>query len=277
MIWNDRGRLLAGPLVRSVGRRAASRARSLRRQLTFDLGAERGGRGLPDRADDPAIAGGAVAGVAGRGGGGRGRPAGAGSRSSRLGVRARSAAVDEAAVLDAVGRDRSVVRTWLMRGTVHLVAAADVRWMTELFGPMLERGYRSRWRQLGITEALVQAAVPHVRELLDGRALTRHELAAEKATVVSDGRVIGRWRLDRAGRSAAVRVTPFEPFSRGHRDELDRERADIERFVGRPVALALERELLASGACARSSTQKRATPVPCGRLAGRSPTSPTSP
>jgi hypothetical protein len=61
-----------------------------------------------------------------------------------------------------------------------------------------------------------------------------------KATVVCDGRVIGRWRLDRTSRSAAVRVTPFEPFSRRHREELGRERADIERFLGRPVALEVE-------------------------------------
>jgi Winged helix DNA-binding domain len=222
--------------------------------------------------------------------------------AARLGVRARSGAVDEASVLDAVRTERSAVRTWLMRSTVHLVAAGDVRWMTTLLGPRLERSHRARWRQLGITEPLIESALPHVRELLDGRGLTRHEIAAElavrgirlaedgqaathlgyrdrtamievalqqrvyvggiiKATVVCDGRVIGMWRLDRSARSATIRVTPFEPFTRRHRDELDRERADIERFLGRPVALEVEPELLASGACVRSSTQKRARPV----------------
>jgi hypothetical protein len=52
--------------------------------------------------------------------------------------------------------------------------------------------------------------------------------------------VIGIWRLERSARSAAVRVTPFEPFNRRHHDELDRERADIGRYLGRPVGLALE-------------------------------------
>jgi hypothetical protein len=61
-----------------------------------------------------------------------------------------------------------------------------------------------------------------------------------KASVVCDGRVIGIWRLERSARSAAVRVTPFEPFNRRHHDELDRERADIGRYLGRPVGLALE-------------------------------------
>ena len=99
--------------------------------------------------------------------------------AARLGVRARSSAVDEAAVVNAIQHERSVVRTWLMRSTVHLVAADDARWMAELYGPVMERSYRTRWRKLGITEAVIEAAATHARELLDGRGLTRHELAAE--------------------------------------------------------------------------------------------------
>jgi hypothetical protein len=312
--------------------------------------------------------------------------------AARLGVRARSTAVDEAAVVNAIQHERSVVRTWLMRSTVHLVAAADLRWMAELYGPVMERGHRTRWRKLGIDEPMIETALTHARELLDGRALTRHELAAEltarglrlgadgqvpthllaaltargvtcrgadrgrdatfvliedwvppgpapadplaelarryfrafgpataadfttwsglpsgaaiaairdeltdvefdrrrgwtlgavepapafrllpmfdnyllgyrdrtamldparhpqvyvggiiKATVVCDGRVLGIWRLERSAREAAVRVTPFEPFNRRHHDELDRERADIERYLDRPVGLAIEK------------------------------------
>jgi len=319
--------------------------------------------------------------------------------AARLGVRARTAAVDEAAVTDAVERERSVVRTWLMRSTVHLVAAADARWMTALYGPVMERAHRTRWRGLGITEPLVDAAAVHAQELLAGRGLTRHEFAAEltargltlgddgqvpthllaaltargltcrgedrgrdttfvllddwvgaaedgrtpadtapadplaelarryfrafgpataadfatwsglpsgaaltairdeltevefdgrrgwtlgeveprpgfrllpmfdnyllgyrdrtalldparhpqvyvggiiKATVVCDGRVIGIWRLQRTARKAAVVVTPFEPFTRRHHDELDRERTDLERYLGRPVTVAFD-------------------------------------
>jgi hypothetical protein len=311
--------------------------------------------------------------------------------AARLGVRARSTAVDEAAVVNAIQHERSVVRTWLMRSTVHLVAAEDLRWMAELYGPVMERSYRTRWRSLGITEPMIEAAEPHARELLEGRGLTRHELAAElatrgielgedgqapthllaaltargltcrgadrgrdatfvllddwvapapapidplaelarryfrafgpataadfttwsglpsgaamaairdelsevefdgrrgwtlgqvdpvpavrllpmfdnyllgyrdrtaildparhpqvyvggiiKATVVCDGRVIGIWRLNRSARTVAVRVTSFESFTRRHHDELDRERADLERYLGRPVALAVE-------------------------------------
>jgi len=31
--------------------------------------------------------------------------------------------------------DRGIVRTWPMRGTLHFVAATDVRWMLELLAP----------------------------------------------------------------------------------------------------------------------------------------------
>src|SRR3954464_9853743 len=31
--------------------------------------------------------------------------------------------------------DASIVRTWPMRGTLHFVAAADARWLTELLAP----------------------------------------------------------------------------------------------------------------------------------------------
>ena len=70
--------------------------------------------------------------------------------AARLGVRARSTAADEAAVVNAIQHERSVVRTWLMRSTVHLVAADDLRWMAALYGPVMERNHRTRWRNLGI-------------------------------------------------------------------------------------------------------------------------------
>jgi hypothetical protein len=312
--------------------------------------------------------------------------------AARLGVRARSSSPDEAAVVRAVEVERSVARPWLMRATVHLVAASDVRWLVALLGPMIERRFATvRWRQLGIDQPLLDKAIPLTREVLAGRQLTRHQLAAElaergirlaedpsaathlllalscrgvtcraadlgrdstfalledwvpaaaapadplaelarryfrafgpataadfttwsglpsgaairairdeltevhfdsrrgwtlgavepvpglrllpmfdnyligyrdrtgmldparyaevyaggiiKASVVCDGRVIGSWRLDRSGRWATIRVAPFESFLRRHRTELERERADLERFLGRPVGLTVE-------------------------------------
>jgi len=61
-----------------------------------------------------------------------------------------------------------------------------------------------------------------------------------KATVVCDGQVIGVWRLERSARSATVRVTPFQRFTRRHRDELESERVDLARFLDRMVDLVIE-------------------------------------
>ncbi len=57
--------------------------------------------------------------------------------AARHQVRVRSVGLTAAAVDHAFEEDRSVVRTWLMRGTLHLCAADDARWLVDLFGSAL--------------------------------------------------------------------------------------------------------------------------------------------
>ncbi|MEJ2209353.1 MAG: crosslink repair DNA glycosylase YcaQ family protein, partial [Anaerolineae bacterium] len=52
-----------------------------------------------------------------------------------------SAAQVEAARLEA----RSIVRTWALRGTLHLVAAADLGWLLPFLAPGVIRGRRRRY------------------------------------------------------------------------------------------------------------------------------------
>ena len=66
--------------------------------------------------------------------------------AARLGVRARSAVLTDADVQRASDVERTVVRTWLMRGTIHLVTADDLRWLVRLVGPAIARKYRTRSR-----------------------------------------------------------------------------------------------------------------------------------
>src|SRR5688572_27525982 len=56
--------------------------------------------------------------------------------ATRLAIRARTAGL-VADDVDASIAAREVVRTWLMRGTLHLVPALDVRWLVELYRPVL--------------------------------------------------------------------------------------------------------------------------------------------
>jgi hypothetical protein len=102
-------------------------------------------------------------------------------QAARLGVRARSTGSTEKDVLAAIER-RHVVRTWLMRNTIHLVPADDVRWMTALLGPMIRRRFETvRWPQLALTPALLDRAAAATPEILAGRALTRQQFAVALA------------------------------------------------------------------------------------------------
>jgi hypothetical protein len=69
---------------------------------------------------------------------------------------------------------RELVRTWPMRGTLHLLAAEDARWMTELMAPKVVRGMAARHRQLGLDGAVIDRGRAALTEALQGdRQLTR--------------------------------------------------------------------------------------------------------
>jgi hypothetical protein len=100
---------------------------------------------------------------------------------ARLAVRPRAAGLT-AADVDRAGADRDVTRTWAMRGTLHLVATADVRWMTGLFGPVSARKDRRRRLQLGLGDELCERALTALASILaTSPPLTRAELIEELA------------------------------------------------------------------------------------------------
>lgn len=98
--------------------------------------------------------------------------------ASRLGVRARSASATEGDVQRAIEDERTIVRTWLMRGTIHLVDARDLRWLVRLVGPAIARKYHTRWRQIGLTDEVLDRSVQLLPELLAAGPLNRHEIRA---------------------------------------------------------------------------------------------------
>ena len=81
----------------------------------------------------------------------------------------------EADIERAVAR-AEIVRTWAMRGTLHFVAAADVRWILELLAPRIiaARAYRRRALELdGAT--LTRSGLLLGQALSERRLLTRSE------------------------------------------------------------------------------------------------------
>src|ERR1700694_5800921 len=55
--------------------------------------------------------------------------------AATLGIWTRGDGLTIADVARARAQDRSVVRLWCLRGTLHLVAAEDVRWLLDLLRP----------------------------------------------------------------------------------------------------------------------------------------------
>jgi hypothetical protein len=104
-------------------------------------------------------------------------------QAARLGVRSRAAGVTEADVVHAIDVERSVVRTSLMRATIHLVDADDANWLTALFGPAIARKFQKRWRELGLTPGLLSAAMDVLPEALAGGPRTRAQVVASLAEV----------------------------------------------------------------------------------------------
>jgi hypothetical protein len=104
------------------------------------------------------------------------------ARAAALAVRARMAGVTAGDVERARVEERSVVRTWAMRGTLHLVASEDLGWLLGLFGERYLAANARRRAQLGLDQAATGRGVRVVRELLAERGpSTRREVAAALA------------------------------------------------------------------------------------------------
>jgi len=64
--------------------------------------------------------------------------------------------------------DRKIVRTWPMRGTLHFVAAEDIRWMLKLLTPRMIKAAAGRRRNLEIEDAELEKARKVLSSALSG-------------------------------------------------------------------------------------------------------------
>jgi hypothetical protein len=98
--------------------------------------------------------------------------------SATLAVRPRSHNLTAGDVKRAREVERSILLTWCMRGTLHLVAADDLSWLLPLFGPIFIRKSQRRYAQLGLDRETRLKAANEIQNELDKRGpLTRPELA----------------------------------------------------------------------------------------------------
>jgi hypothetical protein len=87
-------------------------------------------------------------------------------------------------VRDALWRDRTLVKTWLMRGTLHLARAADLPLFTAALGRHWIRVRPSWLKFWNITEPELWTLVDDIGSALGARPMTREEVIAS----VADGR-----------------------------------------------------------------------------------------
>jgi Winged helix DNA-binding domain len=104
--------------------------------------------------------------------------------SAELSLWARIDGLERAAVHEAVWAHRALVKLWAMRGTLHLLPAVELgMWLAAL-------GTQTKYGNTGHPEIDVLADA--VGRALDGRALTREELA-RAVEQITGSRLFGEW------------------------------------------------------------------------------------
>jgi hypothetical protein len=98
-------------------------------------------------------------------------------RGFRLAVRARTTGLSASDVDRALSEDRSLVVTWLGRGTLHLIRSEDYPWLQALLAPGRLRATIRRLGQEGIGEANADRGVDVIRRSLAAEGpLSRRQL-----------------------------------------------------------------------------------------------------
>jgi hypothetical protein len=98
-------------------------------------------------------------------------------RGARLAVRARTEGVSAADVDRALSEERSLLITWLNRGTLHLVRSEDYPWLHALTTPPLLTSNARRLRQEGVSEGAAEKGVEVIESaLVEEGPLTRPQL-----------------------------------------------------------------------------------------------------
>ena len=137
---------------------------------------------------------------------------------------ARVDGIRRADVQDAIA-DRRLVKTWVMRGTVHLLTSDDL-WRIVAAWPARDNARSAAWlKYFKVTVKQLDAIAEAIGKVLDETPRTRAELAASVAEEIGDKELAGR--LSEAprrrgqggqGRGGAPRGLPGSPARRVHRE-----------------------------------------------------------
>lgn len=100
--------------------------------------------------------------------------------AAALSVRVRSTNLLNDDVERARVQERSIIRTWGQRGTLHLLATEDLAWLLPLFGPVFIAGHQRRYAELGLDEDILARGIHAIHAVLANKEpLTRDELVEQ--------------------------------------------------------------------------------------------------
>jgi hypothetical protein len=177
-------------------------------------------------------------------------------RAARLAFRARARGLLAADVDGARTEERSLLRAWCMRKTVHLIPSEDAGWLLPLFAPIIVRWSRKRLADFGLDRNGQDRALKVLHDAVDSEGpLTRPELGArlERAGFATGQEFkVHLWLLatldgslclgpDRGGRTCLVRMEDWlgELEPRPREDSL----AELARRYLRAYGPADERDM----------------------------------
>ena len=97
--------------------------------------------------------------------------------AGRLGIRARSKGLTDAGVEAERLEERSIVRVWAMRGTIHLVASENEHWLRELVAALITPHSDRRLNEEGLSRDQTERALRLMTKALENGPLLRTEIA----------------------------------------------------------------------------------------------------
>ena len=104
------------------------------------------------------------------------------ARAAALALRVRSTGLVADDVERARVQERTIIRTWGQRGTLHLLATEDLGWLLPLFGPVFIAGGQRRRAELGLDEDTCARGIRIIRDVLASRGpLTRADIVEQLA------------------------------------------------------------------------------------------------
>ena len=117
--------------------------------------------------------------------------------SAELTLHARIDGLERDAVAKALWEDRTLVKLWAMRGTLHLLPASELdTWLGAL--STYDHYLKKAWlKGFDVTEEQLEHLIAAIGEALDGRPLSREELGAAVARIAGEPelaeKVQGSW------------------------------------------------------------------------------------